>query len=132
MKLKRHKQNPILKPIKSNKWESEAVFNCGAVYETGQVHLLYRAIGEYDNYISRLGYAVSKDGVNFKRKDGPILEPVEKYEKWACEDPRITKIEGKFYITYVAHSQPSHKGKARTALATTTDFINFVLMQIRL
>jgi len=127
MKLKKHEQNPILEPIKNNKWESGAVFNCGAVYDGGLVHLIYRAIGEYDDYISRLGYAVSKDGVNFKRNDKPIFEPVEKYEKWACEDPRITKIGDKFYITYVALSKPAHTGGGppRTALASTTDFINF-------
>ena len=126
MELKRHNQNPILKPIKENKWESGAVFNCGAIYEGGSVSLLYRAIGEYKNYISRLGYATSKDGVNFKRNDKPVFEPLEEYEKWGCEDPRITKIGDKFYITYVAHNKPATKsGPTRTALASTTDFIHF-------
>ncbi len=127
MELKRHDKNPILKPIKKNKWESGAVFNCGAVYEGGSVSLLYRAIGEYENYISRLGYATSKDGVNFKRNDKPVFEPLEEYEKWGCEDPRITKIGNKFYITYAALSKPVMEGGGppRTALASTTDFIHF-------
>jgi predicted GH43/DUF377 family glycosyl hydrolase len=127
MKLKRHQQNPVLEPIKNNKWESKAVFNCGAVYDNDQVHLLYRAIGEYDDYISRLGYAITRDGVNFERKDSPVFEPVEEYEKWGCEDPRITKIEGKFYVTYVALSKPTRKsgGLSRTALISTEDFTRF-------
>lgn len=127
MELKRYKQNPILKPLKNNKWESGAVFNCGAAYKDNRIHLLYRAIGEYKDYISRLGYAVSRDGINFERKNKPIFESVKRYERWACEDPRITEIEDKFYITYVALSKPAHKGGGppRTALASTTDFINF-------
>jgi len=126
MKLKRHKQNPILKPTK-NDWESEAVFNCGAVCKDNLVHLLYRAIGDHKKYKSTLGYAVSRDGINFKRYDKPVFESKEEYEKWGCEDPRITQIGNKFYITYVALSKPAHKGGGppKTALATTTDFINF-------
>lgn len=127
MKLKRYKNNPILVPNKKNKWESKAVFNCAVILENGLIHLLYRAIGEYKNYISRIGYAISKDGINFKRKNNPILEPTEEYEKWGCEDPRITKIDNKFYITYVALCKPARKGGGppRIALASTIDFINF-------
>ena len=33
MKLKRFSKNPILKPIKKNKWEGGAVFNCAAVFD---------------------------------------------------------------------------------------------------
>jgi len=126
MKLKRHEQNPILEPIKKNNWESEAVFNCGAVYDekTGLVHLLYRAIGDHKSYESTLGYANSEDGINFKRYNNPVFEPKEEYEKGAVEDPRITGIEGKFYITYVSHLE--HKSSqdriAITALSSTTDF----------
>jgi predicted GH43/DUF377 family glycosyl hydrolase len=128
MRLARYKKNPILKPNKKNWWESKAIFNPGAVYKAGQVHLLPRAIGEYEKYVSRIGYYTSTDGFNFQRvKDEPVFVPQEKYEKWGCEDPRITEIEGKFYMTYVALSKPalSNAVLARTALASTTDFCSF-------
>ena len=67
MKLTRYQGNPVLKPRKKTKWESKAVFNCAAVYDGGRVHLLYRAIGEYEKYISKLGHAIRKDGYNFKQ-----------------------------------------------------------------
>ena len=76
MRLKRYKKNPIIKPIKSRQWESKATFNCGVVYDQGKFHMLYRAIGEYKNYISRIGYAVSEDGINFERKTAPALKPL--------------------------------------------------------
>lgn len=128
VKLKRYEKNPILKPQKENPWESQAVFNPGAIYKNGKVHLLYRAIGEYENYISRLGYAISIDGFNFKRMSAkPVLEPNEKYGKWAIEDPRIFELEGKIYITYVVLTKPARtKGQiAQTILISTKDFYNF-------
>ncbi|MBU2575142.1 MAG: glycosidase [Elusimicrobia bacterium] len=126
MKLKRHELNPIIKP-RGGGWESVAVCNCAAVYKDGLVHLLYRAAGERDPYISRLGYGVSRDGVNFERKAEPVFGPGEDYDRWGCEDPRITAIGGEFYITYVALCKPARKGGGppRTALISTVDFINF-------
>lgn len=127
MKLERYKNNPILKPNKANRWESEAVFNCAVIYKDGLAYLLYRAIGEYENYISRLGLAVSRDGLNFERvSNQPIFEPQQDYERWGCEDPRLTELEGKLYLTYVAHSKPALNGSgARSALASTQDLHNF-------
>jgi len=130
MKLLRCEQNPILEPVKKHNWESEAVFNCGVVYEkkTDLFHMIYRAVGEYEQYISKLGHATSRDGINFERKDGGLaFGPTEDFERWGCEDARITEIEGKFFITYVVLSKPPKEGGGppRVALASTTDFKNF-------
>ena len=137
IELKRAKENPILLPNKNIQWESEAVFNPGAILIDDTVHLLYRAIGEYDTYMSRIGLATSKDGVNFERKsEVPIIEPQEDYDKWACEDPRVMKIDDTFYITYVALSTRIREGgkptyeiihdlNSETALVTTKDFVTY-------
>lgn len=129
VKLRRFRYNPILRPVRKSSWESRAVFNPGAIYRNGKVHLLYRAIAEDDEcYVSRLGYATSTDGLHFRRESNtPVLEPKEDYEKWAIEDPRITELEGKIYITYVAIDKPALTyGKlSHTALASTKDFRNF-------
>ncbi len=131
--FKRYKKNPILKPKRNSKWEKEAVFNPAAIYHQGKVHLLYRAIGEHENYISRLGYAISEDGFNFKRvSKRPIFFPRRGYEKGAIEDPRLIKIKNKIFMTYVALGvAPNNRPKPgigmlkqipRTALASTKDF----------
>jgi predicted GH43/DUF377 family glycosyl hydrolase len=137
IQLVRYKGNPILSPNPGNKWESEAVFNPGAVLKDGKVFLLYRAVGEYDTYISRLGLAVSEDGFNFARvSNKPLIKPSAGYDKWACEDPRIAKIDDTYYITYVALAQRIREGgkptyeiihflNSQTALLTTKDFVNF-------
>ena len=126
MKLIRYKNNPILKPKRENNWESYAVYNCGVYYDGKIVQMLYRAVGE--DRVSRFGYAWSRDGINFARLPKPVFEPYPplkfirgtKYECRGVEDPRITYLNNKFYITYVATS-PEWLG-ARTYLATTKDF----------
>ena len=111
MKLKRAENNPILEPGE-NLWESIAVFNPAAFYWNGTVYLLYRAVGEYERYVSRIGCATSQDGFNFERLDEPVFEPVEEYEKWGVEDPRTVILENKLYMTYVAHSRRSGPPRA--------------------
>ncbi len=137
IELKRVKENPVFSPSEDIEWESGAVFNPGAILENDKIYLLYRAIGEYHTYISRIGLAVSDDGVKFKRVNKvPIIEPQEDYDRWACEDPRVTKVGDTFYITYVALSTRIRKGgkptydiihnlNSQTALVTTKDFIKF-------
>ncbi|OGG15902.1 hypothetical protein A3D78_07010 [Candidatus Gottesmanbacteria bacterium RIFCSPHIGHO2_02_FULL_39_14] len=121
--LRKMKQNPILKPIIDHFWESKATFNPAAVWDEGKIHIIYRAIGDHD--MSMLGYANTKDGVNIEeRSTEPIYVPTEPFEYQpqpagnpiplslyasggggygGVEDPRITKIGKKFYMTYVAY-----------------------------
>ena len=134
--INKFKKNPILKPIKENDWESKAVFNPTAIYEKDEVHLIYRAVGETD--ISVLGYASGKDGINFnKRFNHPIYISSKKNRVcisgkkslyasgpgWGgCEDPRITKIKDRFYMTYVAYDGWSPPRVALTSI-TASDFL---------
>ena len=46
-------------------------------------------IGEREKYISRIGYAYSKDGLNFERQREIAISPLEDYEKYGMEDPRL-------------------------------------------
>ena len=99
--MTRYKGNPILKPIKSNPWESRMVFNAATTYLDDRVHILYRAIGE--DGVSRLGYASSSDGYTVdERLSSPVFEPKGAKERWGCEDPRLTPLNGKYIMTYTA------------------------------
>lgn len=104
MKLQRHPENPILLPNPNNAWESLNVFNCAVVYHNGLFHMLYRAQGA--DYVSRIGYAVSEDGVHFSRLDRPVLVPANERESRGVEDPRVTYLadEGRFIMAYTAYS----------------------------
>jgi len=98
----RFEGNPILKPIKNNSWESRYVFNPAVIQFDGLIHIFYRAIGE--DKISRLGYASSKDGYKIdERLSHPAFKPAASYEKYGCEDPRLTLLDGKCIMTYTAY-----------------------------
>lgn len=104
MKLQRHPGNPLLKPVPWHEWEALNVFNPGVVYHQGLFHMFYRAQGV--DYVSRIGYAVSEDGVHFKRLAQPLLEPQDEWETRGLEDPRVTYLaeEGRFIMAYTAYS----------------------------
>jgi predicted GH43/DUF377 family glycosyl hydrolase len=72
----------------------------------------------YLTSISHLRLARSKDGVRFTVEELPFLFPETLYEAFGVEDPRITFIDGYYYINYTAVSE---KG-ITTALARTRDF----------
>jgi beta-1,2-mannobiose phosphorylase / 1,2-beta-oligomannan phosphorylase len=129
--LVRHKGNPILLPNESNWWESKAVFNCATLYDDTRIHMLYRAIGEYERYISRIGYASSTDGYCFDKRDEIALEPKEEYERYGIEDPRLVEVDHQTYVSYVVLSNyVDQKPVASTALATTTDFNDYIRLGI--
>jgi predicted GH43/DUF377 family glycosyl hydrolase len=106
--------NPVLRPT-GDSWQSGYVYNPAAVVHEDQVVLLYRA--HDDDKVSRIGFAASDDGLHFKREDSPVLEPTEPYETRGCEDPRVTRIDGTYYLTYTGFDGTS----ALLCLATSTD-----------
>lgn len=127
IKLVRHPENPIIKPNKNVSWQKEAIFNCATALYKGKIVMLTRSVGEYSKYISRIGIAYSNDGVHFHHNPEPAISPSENYDKHGCEDPRITEIDGIYYITYAALSKPARKGGGppRIALKSTTDFKSY-------
>lgn len=131
--LQRYKKNPILVPNEANWWESKAVFNCAILHYENKFHMLYRAIGEYERYVSRIGYASSTDGYSFARSNHIALEPTQDYEQYGIEDPRMVEIDNQVYITYVILSAYVTDGaivEASTALATTTDFLKYTRLGV--
>ena len=136
--LKKHFKNPIIEPVIEHFWESQATFNPAAIRENGKTHFLYRAIG--DNNISVLGYASSSDGINIdERLDEPAYIPREAFEYsngdgalinymsgggyGGCEDPRLTKIGDRIYMTYVAFNGFDPPRVAFTSIKSE-DFFN--------
>ena len=96
---------PVLVPDPQNPWEAVNVFNPSVVVHNGLFHMHYRAQG-YD-YVSHIGYAVSKDGKNWNRMRQPVLSPSGETDARGVEDPRVTELEGRFYMAYTAFSRSS-------------------------
>jgi len=72
-------------------------------------------------FLSHLRTIHSPDGRTIDNFQGARFEPLASWEEFGVEDPRITRIGGTFYITYVAVSRHG----AVTALASTEDFETF-------
>ncbi len=126
--IKRSQKNPILWPNRENDWEAEATFNGCVLNDTDKVHMVYRAesvvqrIEDIERSVSIIGYSVSSDGTRFTKRR-PLITPEEDWERFGCEDPRITKFEGKYYIFYTALSTyPFGPNGIRTGVAITRDF----------
>ena len=137
--LKRIAENPILKPNQKNTWEASAVFNSAAHYLDNQVHFVYRAITTTGE--SLFGYAASNDGMNITtRHEKPVYflsntikskkKPFDKLHlsymsgnNWrGCEDPRLSKIGGRIYMTYTAWNNASPPHVALTSIKVS-DFL---------
>ncbi|MCZ7573447.1 MAG: hypothetical protein M5U01_33270 [Ardenticatenaceae bacterium] len=109
--LRRYPTNPIMLPDPTSDWECYNVFNPSVIHHNDLFHMHYRAQGL--DWISRLGYAVSQDGVHWNRMREPVLAPVDRTDSRGIEDPRVTELEGVFYMTYTAYgSEYQGEGEA--------------------
>lgn len=147
--------NPILSPSSERiftdpitgtlqKWEERNVLNPTAVIRNDSVYLLYRAQDSMGT--SRIGMAVSADGLHFQKMPSPVFYPDQdamKVYEWnykkdnsaqsntedcyfcyfdGVEDPRIIQNEeGVYFMTYT-----SYDGKtARLSIASSNDLIDW-------
>jgi len=101
-------------------FEKKGVLNPACIQVDGITHMFYRAINHND--ISSIGYCQLKDNKVVKRLKEPVLFPEYDYEKKGVEDPRITLLEGTYYLFYTAHDGKN----ALIAYATSKDLVHFV------
>jgi predicted GH43/DUF377 family glycosyl hydrolase len=128
VKTKRSHHNPLIMPNNTHNWEASAAFNGSVVrVNSGEYHMLYRAISIdqlYSNVrmqLSTVGYAWSGDGIHFKRRR-QLIVPEYEWERYGCEDPRVTKIGDTYYIFYTAISNwPPNAAGIKVAVATSRD-----------
>ena len=103
IEMRRSQENPILIPLCGNNWEADGAFNGCPVKNGGIVHLVYRAVSPPQKIngnelpISTIGYALSNNGIHF-RNSYQFIKREHDWEQYGCEDPRVTKMDGKFYV----------------------------------
>ena len=120
-------------PIKklAVQWQKADVFNPAAIVRNNKVYVLFRAEDAPGVGIgmrtSRIGIAVSEDGIHFKKNPEPVLYPdSSKFIKYdypgGCEDPRIVEIEnGKYILMYTSWN----RDVARLSVATSDNLMNW-------
>ncbi|MBN2195082.1 MAG: glycoside hydrolase family 130 protein [Polyangiaceae bacterium] len=120
----RHPANPILTGAE---FPREAgivrVFNSGAIKVGSKYIMACRA--ENRALEDRIWIADSDDGIQFVPRPAPVEMPDDpefrEYTAGMYYDPRITEIEGNYYLMHAAHSGHT----CRLSLLSTTDFDHF-------
>lgn len=123
--------DPILgKPVH---WEALHTFNPAAVVREGKIYVLYRAEDDSGTmqigmHTSRLGLAVSDDGLHFRREAAPVFYPAkdsEETREWpgGTEDPRIVeRPDGGYVLTYTQWNRKTY----RVGIATSPDLHTWI------
>ncbi len=121
--FERYPDNPII-TRDSIPYPCNTVFNAAAVRFRGEYLLLLR-VEDLAGH-SHLTLARSRDGFEFEVDKKPWIVPsrdqeYEPYERYGIEDPRITCIDGLYYITYTAYGPYG----PRVGIGVTRDFKEF-------
>ncbi|MFA5421177.1 MAG: glycoside hydrolase family 130 protein [Bacilli bacterium] len=89
-------------------------------YDFSDVRVIRNHEQNYLTSISHFCVAHSDDGINFVMTGTRVMPEME-YESYGIEDPRITEIDGQYYVTYNAISENG----INVALMVTSDFVSF-------
>jgi predicted GH43/DUF377 family glycosyl hydrolase len=118
--VRRYPHNPVL--TKSEiPYAVETVHNAAVVKHEDEYIMLFRSHLRTGRSI--IGLARSRDGFHFAADPEPFLVPERdgpfaEYEEFGVEDPRVTRLDEEYIITYSAYSRSG----VRIALARTKDF----------
>lgn len=124
--VKRSSHNPLMVPYHEHHFESSAVFNMSVIKHEKTYFGFYRAMSHSDplqnpHETSVIGKTESKDGIHFEKRV-PFIEPKEEWDRYGCEDPRVTFFEGNYYIFYTALGGfPFGPDNIKSAVAVSKD-----------
>ena len=104
----------ILEPS-GQAFEQKGVLNPAVIFKDGELLMFYRAIANDD--VSSIGFCRLVNNEVVERWNTPIMRPEFEYEKMGMEDPRITFLDGVYYMMYTAYDGLN----ARVAYAVSTD-----------
>jgi len=121
--LHRWARNPII-TVRDVPFRCNTVFNGTPVKLDGEYHMILRVEGQQG--YSFFALARSHDGIHFEVEPEPCLMPADSgpfklWEEHGIEDPRLTLLEGTYYVMYTAVCRYGH----RIALAKTEDFCHY-------
>ncbi len=125
--VRRSQKNPLLSPIHDHGWESYATFNGCPISIGKTTYLLYRAQSSPEPFensqfslstICRATITATETATDRKQ----FIVPEEDWERYGCEDPRVTYLNGKYFIFYTALSHfPFSAPGIKVGLAISKD-----------
>lgn len=132
--IEKNKASIFKDPISNQNvyWESMATFNPAAIVKDNKIHVLYRAeekLGEKEigGHTSRIGLAISTDGISYTTEVQPIFYPdkdAQIQNEWpgGTEDPRLVQTDDGLYV--LTYTQWNRK-VPRLAVATSKDLVHW-------
>ena len=95
----------VLKPVEGSDWEADEINRPSVIYKDGTYQMWYS--GQMHPYMedgrSVIGFAESEDGIHWKRKERPVMEPGQPWEKQAIMCPHVLfDEEDKYYKMWYA------------------------------
>ncbi|MEA2715031.1 MAG: beta,2-mannobiose phosphorylase / 1,2-beta-oligomannan phosphorylase [Candidatus Parcubacteria bacterium] len=113
--------------MREHPWEAAAAFNGCPVIDGEKTYMVYRAMSEPDLLrephirMSVIARGVSTDGLHYRDRH-VLISPDREFDYFGCEDPRVTKFEGTYYIFYTAlGGWPLSPDNIRVAVALSKD-----------
>ena len=130
--VKRSKSNPILTPSMVGAWGKKGVFNASPIKRGKNRYLVYRAQSGPDPLFAPDGLSTLAISKKISNKFGGtfgehrrLMVGIEPWERYGCEDPRVTYFEGKYLICYTAlGGYPFNAGNIKVAMALSKDLSN--------
>ncbi len=81
-------------------WTSESIFNPSVIERDGELTMFYRASPRKETTSSRIGVARHTTNGWVDDAANPVLYPTLDNELLGCEDPKIYRADGRYYLFY--------------------------------
>ena len=82
-------------------WTASSIFNPSLIMHDGHLVLFYRASPGMESTASRIGMAVHSAGTGWTDgRDNPVIYPTRDNELYGCEDPKIYRHDGRYFLFY--------------------------------
>ena len=94
-------EDPILSKLPTHEWEKYKIGGCDIKLLPDGTYVMYY-IGYQNVDVARICYAISKDGINWERKDNNLLIAPSKntFDSDAVYKPSVAEKDGKLYLWY--------------------------------
>jgi predicted GH43/DUF377 family glycosyl hydrolase len=128
-KLQRFTANPLLAPNLDEAWQSYAAFNPSVTKAGNTWRMLYRALSAPRRHegemmsLSTVGVACGDSPFHFPYTQ-PFIVPSEPWDRFGCEDPRVSRVGDTWFTFYTALSEyPFRASGIRVAVALSRDLV---------
>jgi beta-1,2-mannosidase len=82
-------------------WTASAIFNPSLILHDGHLVVFYRASPSMESTASRIGMAMHDPETGWvDSADNPVIYPTQENELLGCEDPKIYRSGGRYFLFY--------------------------------